>query len=150
MRIQKTTKDCEHFGKEKPTFTYYDKMKDELEMQNESWGMFETFKQEVDEMGKEEWLTYRKKDYFAFQDFFLQWADKLKAAENKTVVTRFLLGLIEDYKQAWPIMKLCTGESFEKEHWRRLITILGMPKEVTFDNMKFSHLIDAVPHMIKK
>jgi len=42
-------------------------------------------------MGKEEWLTYRKKDYFAFQDFFLAWADKLKSAENKTVVTRFLM-----------------------------------------------------------
>mmetsp|Transcript_2567 Transcript_2567/g.3210 ORF Transcript_2567/g.3210 Transcript_2567/m.3210 type:complete len:130 (-) Transcript_2567:175-564(-) len=47
-------------------------------------------------------------------------------------------------------MKLCTGESFEKEHWRRLITLLGMPKEVTFDNMKFSHLTDSVPAMIKK
>ena len=119
-------------------------------MQNESWGMFEEFKVELDTMGKEEWLTYRKKDYFAFQDFFLNWSEKLKATENKTVVTRFLLQQIEEYKQAWPIMKLCCGESFEKEHWRRLITILGMPKDVTFDNMKFSHLTDAVPTMIKK
>ena len=47
-------------------------------------------------------------------------------------------------------MKLCTGESFEKEHWRRLINLLQMPKEVTFDNMKFKHLVDAVPHMISK
>ena len=66
-------------------------MKDELEMQNESWGMFEEFKNELDTMGKEEWLTYRKKDYFAFQDFFLAWSEKLKAATNKTVVTKFLL-----------------------------------------------------------
>ena len=119
-------------------------------MQNESWGMFEQFKTELDEMGKEEWLTYRKKGYYAFQDLFLQWTDKLKAAENKTVVTRFLQQQIEEYKQAWPILKLCTGESFEKEHWRKLITLLGMPKEVTFDNMKFSHLTDAIPNMIKK
>ena len=59
-------------------------------MQNESWGMFEEFKTELDEMGKEEWLTYRKKEFFAFQDFFLKWNDKVKAAANKTVVTRFL------------------------------------------------------------
>lgn len=65
-------------------------MKDELDMQNESWSMFEEFKNELDEMGKEEWLTYRKKGYFAFQDFFLQWTDKIKATQNKTVVTRFL------------------------------------------------------------
>ena len=28
--------------------------------------------------------------------------------------------------------------------------MLDMPKEVTLDNMKFKHLIDAVPSMIKK
>ena len=48
------------------------------------------------------------------------------------------------------MIKLCVGESFEREHWRRLISILDMPKEVTFDNMKFKHLVDSVPVMIKK
>jgi len=66
------------------------------------------------------------------------------------VVVKFLLKLIDDYKQAWPLIKMCTGESFEKEHWRRLITILALPKEVTLDNMKFGHLVDAVPMMLKK
>ena len=112
--------------------------------------MFEQFKTELDEMGKEEWLTYRKKEFYAFQDFFLKWADQLKAATNKTVVTKFLMSQIEDFKQAWPLLKLCTGESFEKEHWRKLIRMLEMPKEVTFDNMKFSHLIESIPHMLKK
>lgn len=41
-------------------------MKDELEIQNESWSLYETFKAELDLMGKEEWLTYRKKSFFAF------------------------------------------------------------------------------------
>lgn len=58
--------------------------------------------------------------------------------------------MIEDYKAAWPLIKLCTGESFEKEHWRKLITLLQMPKEVTFDNMRFGHLTDAVPTMLKR
>jgi dynein heavy chain 2 len=66
------------------------------------------------------------------------------------VVVKFLLKLIDDYKQAWPLIKMCTGESFEKEHWRRLITVLALPKEVTLDNMKFGHLVDAVPMMLKK
>ncbi len=68
----------------------------------------------------------------------------------KNVVVKFLIKLIDDYKQAWPLIKMCTGESFEKEHWRRLITILTLPKEVTLDSMKFGHLIDAVPVMLKK
>jgi dynein heavy chain 2 len=48
------------------------------------------------------------------------------------------------------LIKLCTGESFEKEHWRKLITILKMPKEVAFDNLTFGNLLDSVPEMLKK
>ena len=55
-------------------------MKDELELQSESWSLFEEFKASLDEMGKEEWLTYRKKEYYAFQDFFLAWTDRVKSA----------------------------------------------------------------------
>ena len=65
-KVVRANRDCQHFQKDKPEFTFYDKMKDELEQQNEQWGMFDEFKAELDEMGKEEWLTYRKKNYFAF------------------------------------------------------------------------------------
>lgn len=63
---------------------------------------------------------------------------------------RFLLQQIEAYKQAWPLIKLCTGESFEKEHWKRLFTILKFSKDVTLDNMRFKELVDAIPVMLKK
>lgn len=148
-RVEKVFRDCEHFGRGKPTLTFYDKMRDELEEQNQSWGLFEQFRVDLDAFTKEEWLTFRKKGYFAFQEFFIQQAEKLKALP-KNVVVKFLIKLIDDYKQAWPLIKMCTGESFEKEHWRRLITILALPKEVTLDNMRFGHLIDAVPIMLKK
>jgi hypothetical protein len=41
-------------------------MKDELEHAQGAWGIFEEFKTGTDEMGKEEWLTFRKKEYFKF------------------------------------------------------------------------------------
>ena len=50
---------------------FYDKMRDELEEQNQSWGLFEQFKADMDSFTKEEWLTFRKKGYFAFQEFFI-------------------------------------------------------------------------------
>jgi len=148
-KIQKIYRDCQHFGKEKPQFAYYDKLKEELVEQEEAWRLFDEFEQQLAEFGKEEWLTFRKKGFFAFQDFFLQFGEKLKQ-RNKDVVVRYLLAEIENFKQAWPLIKLCVGESFEREHWRRLITMLDMPKDVTFDNMKFKHLIDAVPEMLKR
>lgn len=96
-RVTKCVRDCEHFGKGKPTLTFYDKMKDELEEQNASWALFETFKSEMEQFTKEEWLTFRKKGYFAFQEFFLSQAEKLKALP-KNVVVKFLLQMIENYK----------------------------------------------------
>ena len=65
-RVEKVFRDCEHFGRGKPTLTYYDKMRDELEEQNQSWGLFEQFRVDLDTFTKEEWLTFRKKGYFAF------------------------------------------------------------------------------------
>jgi hypothetical protein len=55
-RVNKTKRDCEHF----------DKMRDELQEQSQAWGSFDKFKTEMEQFTKEEWLTYRKKGYFAF------------------------------------------------------------------------------------
>jgi dynein heavy chain 2 len=148
-RIVKVQRDCKHFGRDMPTMSYYDKMKDELEEQKQMWGYFEEFKAGTDEFRKEEWLTFRKREFFKFQDFFLKYQEFL-ATVTKSVVTRFILSLIDGYKQAWPLVKLCAGEAFEKIHWRQLIGMLQMDKEVTFDNMIFGNLIDAVPVMLKK
>lgn len=70
-RINKVYRDCEHFKKEKPKFTYYDKLKEELNDQEEAWSLFDEFNKELNEFGKEDWITYRKKGFFAFQDFFV-------------------------------------------------------------------------------
>ncbi len=63
---------------------------------------------------------------------------------------RFLQQQIEQFKQAWPLIKICTGECFEKEHWKKLFTILKLSKDITLDNLKFKDLIESVPEMIKK
>lgn len=70
-RIEKINKDCKHFGQKDPKFAFFEKMKDELDEQEKSWSQFEEFKAAIDEFGKESWLTFRKKEYFKFQDFFL-------------------------------------------------------------------------------
>jgi hypothetical protein len=122
-RFTKVQRDCKHFGREMPVMSYYDKMKEELEESNKTWGLFEEFKKGTDEFRKEEWLTFRKKEFFRFQDFFLKFAENLNTMP-KSVVTRFLLQQIDGFKQAWPLIKLCVGEAFEKIHWRQLIGML--------------------------
>ena len=65
-RVEKVHRGCENFNRPKPALTFYDKMKDELEESASSWGLFEEFKKELEVFGQEEWLTFRKKGYFAF------------------------------------------------------------------------------------
>ena len=89
-KIEKLYSDAKQFNMQPPRFQYYDMMKDELNEAQTTWTMFDDFKREKEEFEKEEWLTYRKKGYFAFQDFFLKWQETLKQCE-KNVVVRFLL-----------------------------------------------------------
>jgi hypothetical protein len=65
-------------------------MKNELNEAQKTWSLFDDFKTELEEYSKEEWLTFRKKGYFVFQDFFIKWADTLKQ-QDKNVVVRFLM-----------------------------------------------------------
>lgn len=58
--------DAKSFGKQPPRFEYYEAMKQELTSANDTWGLFDTFKTELEVMYPEEWLTYRKKGYYAF------------------------------------------------------------------------------------
>lgn len=53
-------------------------MKNELHEAQTTWALFDDFRLELEEFQKEEWLTFRKKDYFAFQDFFIKWQETLK------------------------------------------------------------------------
>jgi dynein heavy chain 2 len=148
-KIEKLYVDAKHFGKAAPEFQYYELMKNELNEAQATWALFDDFKQELEEFQKEEWLTFRKKGYFAFQDFFMKWSETLKQQE-KNVVVRFLLQQIEQFKQAWPLLKLCTGEAFEREHWKRLFTILKLQKDASLDTLKFKDLVEAIPVMVKK
>ena len=93
-RITKINRDCEHFKKPKPQLTYYDRLKDELAEQEGAWRLFDEFEAELATFGKEEWLTFRKKNYFAFQDFFIGFEEKLKA-KAKDVVVRYLAKALE-------------------------------------------------------
>ena len=52
--------------------------------------------------------------------------------------------------QAWPILKLCGGESFEKEHWKKLFKILKITQDMILDDLKFKDLVESMPHMVKK
>ena len=117
----------------------------DLSEQTESWKIFEEFREELKKQSDEDWLSFRSKLYL-FQEFFLAWSEKLKS-RTKEAVSRFLTSQIELYKRAWPLLKLSTGEGFEKEHWKSLFHYMKLGKEVTMENLKFNHFIESIAYV---
>lgn len=68
----------------------------EIGAAQDTWGQFNEFNKEIAEMNKEEWLTYRKKSFYAFNEFTIKYQEKFKG-QPKNIVTRFLIKIIEEY-----------------------------------------------------
>ena len=144
-QISKLKEECSQFSMPVPDFDIQE-VESEITETESSWGLFEEFRQDLDKMAEEDWFSFRSRLY-NFQDFFLNWSEKLKA-RSKDPVSRFMSSQIESYKRAWPLLKLITGEGFEKEHWKTLFHYLKLPKEVTVENLKFKHFLDSVHYLI--
>jgi len=145
-RMEALKADCEQFSVPTPNFAVAD-LEAEISEHEKAWSAFEEFRVELDKMAKEDWLSFRSKLY-NFQDFFMLWSEKIKG-RNKDVVAKFIGTQLELFKQAWPILKLSTGEGFEKEHWKSLFHYLKLPKEVTMENLQFSHFLDNISGLVK-
>jgi dynein heavy chain 2 len=145
-RMETLKKDCLLFDVPSPNFSASG-LEAEIAEHERAWTAFEEFRTELDSMGKEDWLSFRSKLY-NFQDFFMLWAEKLKGRE-KDVVAKFIGAQLELFKQAWPVLKLSTGEGFEKEHWKSLFHYLKLSKEVTMENLQFSHFLDNMGLLVK-
>jgi predicted patatin/cPLA2 family phospholipase len=65
-KIDKLQNDARQFNMPPPQFQFYDMMKDELNRAQLTWGLFDEFCTEQEAFKKEEWLTFRKKGYYAF------------------------------------------------------------------------------------
>ncbi|OMJ92391.1 hypothetical protein SteCoe_4833 [Stentor coeruleus] len=144
-RTKGIIEESEHFGVPVPKFDLQ-KVDKELSEQTENWRIFEEFREELKKLSDEDWLSFRSKLYL-FQEFFVNWSDKLKS-RSKEAVTRFIHSQIEMYKRAWPLLKLSTGEGFEKEHWKTLFHYMKLGKEVTMENLKLNHFIESIAYVI--
>ena len=144
-KVKALNEESLQFNVEVPKFDLQ-RVEKEINEQSENWKIFQEFRDELSKLTNEDWLSFRSKLYL-FQEFFINWSDKLKA-RNKEVVSRFIVSQLELYKRAWPLLKLSTGEGFEKEHWKSLFHYMKLSKDVTMENLKLSHFIDNIAYVI--
>ena len=144
-RMTALKQECTQFNVPQREFSMQE-LEEDITQQEAEWGLFEEFRVELENMGKEDWLSFRGK-LPNFQDLYLAWGEKVKG-RTREAVGRFIYEQIEVFKRAWPLLKLSTGEGFEKEHWKTLFYYLKLPKEVTIESLKFAHFLDNLQNLI--
>ncbi|XP_022324921.2 cytoplasmic dynein 2 heavy chain 1-like isoform X2 [Crassostrea virginica] len=139
--------DCEHFGMELPDLEVANELKADMSNFESMWGLYEEFNNGLQELAKEDWISFRSKAYM-FEEFLSSWYEKLKSEEPTTMTVR-LQKDIDKYKNVLPVLKWVRGEPLSQDHWMELFRLLHMPKGTTLEKLNFGHVLNASDEIIR-
>ncbi|KAG5491847.1 hypothetical protein JIQ42_01756 [Leishmania sp. Namibia] len=138
-RGEECKKQCEYFHLDEPDLQPIEDAEADIENYASMWSMLGDFQQQVQELCKEPWISFRAKVY-RFEDFVKVWQAKLKeiAANSVTVHIRTML---EKWSLCVPLLKYVRGEGFTSAHWTELFMLLKL-RDVTQDTVNFGQILD--------
>uniref|UniRef100_A0A452I6Q6 Uncharacterized protein n=1 Tax=Gopherus agassizii TaxID=38772 RepID=A0A452I6Q6_9SAUR len=146
---KKLIEDCHHFELEEPDFSLAKAVCRDIENCAEVWALYEEFHQGFQEKAKEDWITFRSKTYL-FEEFLLNWHDKLRKMEEHTVMTVKLQKEVDKYKMTLPVLKYVRGEHLSPDHWLDLFRLLGLPRGTSLENLLFGDLLKVSDVIVEK
>ncbi|XP_077984893.1 cytoplasmic dynein 2 heavy chain 1-like [Glandiceps talaboti] len=140
--------DCKHFGLDDPEFPVSDEVRADLAKFESMWCLFEEFNTGLQELAKEDWISFRSRTYM-FEEFLVQWMEKLRAYEEPTTMTVRLTKDIDKYRDVLPLLKYVRGEVLSQDHWLELFRMLHMPRGTTLEKLTFGDIIAASDYIVK-
>lgn len=100
--------DIKHFNMKMPEFKIYQNIKYKLSLQLGNWIFFILYRAEVEQYEKEEWLTFRG-TLNKYVDIVNDYIVKAKSLTNVDQIAKFIREVLEDNKQAVPLLRCITG-----------------------------------------
>lgn len=91
-----------------PEFKVYRNIKKKLEAELGNWIFFMIYRAEVEKYEKEEWLTFRG-SLNKYVDLITDFVNKSKSLVNMDQIAKFIREVLEDNKQAVPLLRCITG-----------------------------------------
>ncbi|KAK7096855.1 hypothetical protein V1264_003902 [Littorina saxatilis] len=143
----KLVSDCTHFDMPEPDFVFVEELKMDLDQYEGMWSLFEEFNTGLQELAKEDWISFRSKAY-NFEEFLGNWYEKLKTQDPTSMTVR-LQKDIDMYKNVLPVLKWVRGEPLSQDHWAELFRMLKMPRGTTLDKLTFGHILASSDEIIK-
>ncbi|XP_071951365.1 cytoplasmic dynein 2 heavy chain 1-like isoform X2 [Antedon mediterranea] len=137
--------DCKHFDLPNPEFELANELQDDIKIHEGMWGLYEEFSTGLNELAKEDWVTFRSKTYH-FEDFLGQWAERLRDGDTEGDVSLMSVRLnkdIEKYRHVIPLLKYVRGEVLSQDHWLEMFRMLKMPRDTTLEKLTFGHVLNA-------
>jgi dynein heavy chain 2 len=141
------------FGMNEPTFQDLDEVNTDISQIKNIWGIYEEYQQELNDLTKEDWITFRSKTY-RFDEFLSNWQEKLKQLSNNQATksskkhssTNMNVRIQEDidnYRLLTPLFKWVRGEALSPDHWLELFRILKLPRGTTLEKLTFGDILKA-------
>ncbi|KAH0625160.1 hypothetical protein JD844_033332 [Phrynosoma platyrhinos] len=141
--------DCSHFDLEEPDFSLASEIRSDIDSCSEVWALYEEFYEGFQEKANEDWITFRSKTYL-FEEFLLNWHDKLRKIEEHTIMTVKLQKEVDKYKMTLPVLKYVRGEHLSPDHWLDLFRILGLPRGTSLESLVFGDLLKIADIIVEK
>ncbi|PNI44695.1 DYNC2H1 isoform 3 [Pan troglodytes] len=146
---KKLVDDCHHFRLEEPNFSLASSISKDIESCAQVWAFYEEFQQGFQEMANEDWITFRTKTYL-FEEFLMNWHDRLRKVEEHSVMTVKLQSEVDKYKIVIPILKYVRGEHLSPDHWLDLFRLLGLPRGTSLEKLLFGDLLRVADTIVAK
>ncbi|CAF4638011.1 unnamed protein product [Rotaria sp. Silwood1] len=156
---EKMIEEFKVFGMGEPTFQELDDVTADVTRIKNVWGIYEEFQEELAELAKEDWVTFRSKTY-RFDEFLSNWQEKLRQLSNnestksskKHSSSNMNVRIqqdIENYRLTTPLFKWVRGEALSPDHWLELFRILEIPRGITLEKLTFGDILRAKDKIIK-
>ena len=141
---------CEYFRVSVPELSALDEVDRDLTMHSSMWQEYENFEAALEELRKEDWLTFRSRLY-RFEDFIKSWLERAETAMDASgVVTKYLTKALSDWAASTPLLKVVRGEGYLSEHWNEMFRLLALPKETKSDSLTFGQILDQTEFLLAK
>ncbi|KAJ7371958.1 Cytoplasmic dynein 2 heavy chain 1 [Desmophyllum pertusum] len=144
--MKKLIFECQHFGVSEPQFTSAEELKVDISHHETMWGLYEEFSNGLDELAKEDWISFRGHLY-RFDDFLTAWSEKLRTKEPTSMTVR-LQKDVDKYKNIVPLLKYVRGEALSPDHWLELFRLLKMPRGTILEKLTFGDVLESADQII--
>ena len=136
-----------------PAFQDLDEVNNEIVQIKNVWGVYEEYQQELNELTKEDWVSFRSKTY-RFDEFLSNWQEKLKQfastdsskASKKTSTSNMNIRIqqeIDNYRMITPLFKWVRGEALSADHWLDVFRMLKLPRGTMLERLTFGDILRA-------